>query len=416
MAAQEFNCPNCGAPLDVAGSSSATMRCPYCDTSVIVPVEMRRADKETQATSTPRVQSTRITIEQQETAAAAQKRTSCLAVIILAGVLLLAGSIFAVSALMNTRSTTLKSGGDEQSYLAPTRVPLATPVPVSTLTPTPGYARLVTTFGTKGIGPGLLNDARYITVDGAGTVYTADYQGGRIQAFDPDGKFLHGWQVGNAKTIIYGLTASLGGTVYVSYQGDIHRFAGSSGKALGKLEYELGQEFGDLTALPDGGVLAAWYEGRWGMITSLEGHRDDLVWFDAEGKYLRRLESAISGQTGDLALDTTLAVDGLGNVYALDEHARVVFKFSSQGKFVDRISLESPVPNQSLWVDCIAIDGQGRVYVGGSLQVSIFSPEGQFILSFPTEHSVRSMAFNVPGDLYTISGDMVSRYALGELP
>ena len=62
--------------------------------------------------------------------------------------------------------------------------PLATQVPVPTPIPTSSYARLVTTFGSKGIGPGLLNDARYITVDGAGIVYVADYQGGRIQAFD----------------------------------------------------------------------------------------------------------------------------------------------------------------------------------------------------------------------------------------
>ena len=133
----------------------------------------------------------------------------------------------------------------------------------------------------------------------------------------PDGKFLHGWQVGDAKTVIYGLTASQGGTVYVTYKGDIYRFEGSSGKALGKLEYELGQEFGDVTALPDGGVLSVWYEGRWGIITSLEGHRDDLVWFDAEGKTVRRLESAVSGQTESAELDISLAVDGLGNVYAM---------------------------------------------------------------------------------------------------
>ena len=37
-----FNCPTCGAPLDYAGSGD-TMRCPYCNNSVIVPAELRTA-------------------------------------------------------------------------------------------------------------------------------------------------------------------------------------------------------------------------------------------------------------------------------------------------------------------------------------------------------------------------------------
>jgi len=419
VAAQEFNCPNCGAPLDYEGSG-ATMRCPYCETSVMVPAELRPKVEAVSAThaSSVQIQSAMVNIERTLAAASGSKsRTGSLVGILLVSVILLVAGIIIVFALGANRAN--KMGGEaakEGPFDAPTMAPLATKVPVPTPVPTQSYASLVTTFSSKGIGPGLLNDARYITVDGAGIVYVADYQGGRIQAFDADGQYLHGWQVGEAKTVIYGLTASHAGTVYVTYKGDIYRFAGSSGKALGKLEYELGQEFGDVTALPDGGVLGVWYEGRWGLITSLEGHRDDLVWFDAEGKFVRRLESAISGQTGDLSLDTTLAVDGLGNVYALLEHEREIYKFTPQGKFVDRIVMKSREPNQSLSIDCIAIDGQGRIYVGGSHQVNIFSPEGQFILSFETEHSVRSMAFSIQGDLYTVSGDSVSRYTFGELP
>jgi len=36
-----FTCPNCSAPLDVEGDGSATPRCPYCHTSVIIPEELR---------------------------------------------------------------------------------------------------------------------------------------------------------------------------------------------------------------------------------------------------------------------------------------------------------------------------------------------------------------------------------------
>jgi outer membrane protein assembly factor BamB/uncharacterized Zn finger protein (UPF0148 family) len=415
MAAQEFNCPNCGAPLDYTGTG-ATLRCPYCDTSVMVPAELRPPVVEAAAEQVEKQEI--ILAKLQEATAASAPRSACLGYAVLIGIVLFVAAMIAIPIILTNRANKMaKEVVSGISFGAPTVVPiLATQVPVPTLTPTPDFARLVTTFGSKGIGPGLLNDARYIAVDGAGTVYTADYQGGRIQAFDPDGKFLHGWQVGDAKTVIYGFTASLNGSVYASFDGDIYRYEGSSGKALGKLDYEPGPEFGDLTGLPDGGLLAAWYEGRWGMITSLEGHRDDLVWFDAEGKTVRTLKSALSGQTGDLALDTILAVDGLGNVYAMDEHEREIFKFTSQGKFVDRIVVEGNDPSRSLLVDCLAVDGQGRIFVGGSLEVSIFTPAGQYIMTFRTEHSVRMMAFNPQGDLYFVSGDSVSRYTLGTLP
>src|SRR5262245_55920557 len=38
---QDFNCPNCGAPLDYTGGDDVTLRCPFCNTSVIVPDELR---------------------------------------------------------------------------------------------------------------------------------------------------------------------------------------------------------------------------------------------------------------------------------------------------------------------------------------------------------------------------------------
>lgn len=38
---QTFNCPNCSAPLEYDGSGYPTMRCPFCNNSVVVPQELR---------------------------------------------------------------------------------------------------------------------------------------------------------------------------------------------------------------------------------------------------------------------------------------------------------------------------------------------------------------------------------------
>ncbi len=37
-----FTCPNCSAPLDINVSGATTQRCPYCNTSVIIPEELRQ--------------------------------------------------------------------------------------------------------------------------------------------------------------------------------------------------------------------------------------------------------------------------------------------------------------------------------------------------------------------------------------
>ena len=39
--AEQFNCPSCGAPLDYDGSGNASMRCPFCSNTVLVPEALR---------------------------------------------------------------------------------------------------------------------------------------------------------------------------------------------------------------------------------------------------------------------------------------------------------------------------------------------------------------------------------------
>ena len=37
----EFHCPNCGAPLDPPAGSEKSIRCPFCNSSIIIPMELR---------------------------------------------------------------------------------------------------------------------------------------------------------------------------------------------------------------------------------------------------------------------------------------------------------------------------------------------------------------------------------------
>lgn len=408
MAAQEFNCPNCGAPIDYAGGDSPTVRCPFCGTSLVVPAALRPTPVPAQPYEVIQLQMPSI-----PAGTASKPRAGCLIGIIALVVLFLGGVILVPAYVASQAVSAVTEIGNPAVVAVEATESPRTPTPA--FTPTPSFAQLQASFGSKGIGPGLLNDARYLAVDGSGTVYVADYQDGRIQAFDSAGKFLHGWQVGDSKTIINGMTANHQGALFVAYDGDIvDRYEGATGKLLGKAPYANGPEFGDLAFTPDGGLVGVWYEGRWGLITSLEGHRDDLAWFDASGKTLRTQQSFISGQTGDLALDTLVAVDGLGTIYALSDGE--IFKFTAQGKFVNRFPAQDDAAGSNTFTDDITVDGKGQVYAAGSEGVGIFSPDGRFIKSFLTGISPRQIAFSEKGELYILSGDKVSKYLLVEQP
>jgi outer membrane protein assembly factor BamB len=421
MAGRDFNCPKCGAPIDYDGSDTPTVRCGFCQTSVIVPPELR-PKKEPEPVVQPETFQPQIVISTSEFSPRLNTRlvgglivfvVLCVLVSTLVPVLFTWQAGRAVSEVIlpqiELATTRLPNA---VSTVAVSAIPTATPQP--SLTPTPAFASEKARFGSAGIGSGLLTDARYITIDGAGTVYVADYQDGRIQAFDADGKYLHGWQVGDEKTIIYAMVASHDGTLFVAYAGNIYRYEGATGALLDQVAYDAGPEFGDLAVTNGGELLAVWYEGRWGMITSLQGHREDLVWFDAAGETLRVQKSPISGQTEDLALDVLIAVDGLGNVFATNYGE--IYKFASDGRFVDRFAAQEAGASGSFSVRTLAVDGRGRVFVGGSRQVAIFSPDGRFLKAFATDVSVNDMAFSQQGDLYVLSGDQVVKYSLGVLP
>jgi len=414
MATQSFNCPNCGAPLEYHDGDPSTIRCPFCSTSVIVPQELRPAQPPAELVFSFPVDSTPRT---------PAKRASCLPAIIIAAVVVVilaavliplfatqqaTSAIDSITGQVNQMSTQALS--IVTAAARPTHAPA--PTPTRAASPTPSFARAALQFGKQGIGPGLLNDARNITVDGKGTLYIADYQGGRVQAFDSTGKYLSQWKVGGKNTIIEGLAATLKGEVYVSADGYVYGVDGATGKQLSKWSNPNGGEYGDLAITPEGNLATAWYEGRWGMITTLEGHRDDLVVLNPQGKEVLRVPSFISNQTGALALDNFITVDGKGNFYVLS--GGTIYKFGPDGKYINSFGSTGSAPDQFNYPTSLAVDGLGRLFVGDSRKVLVFSPDGRFIDSFATEVTPSQMAIDLKSNVWIISGEKVSEFVMIE--
>ena len=386
-----FDCPKCGAPVnyeqDVVGAS-LTARCPYCNSALSVPDEMR---------GRPAQIISQVNIDLRNSGT---KATKIILLIVLIPVIgLIIGAIamggFLVPLLSRARSTVVKPAS--VSYRkGPTALGGKTE-PVAN-----AFANPTLDFGSEGIGPGMFKDVRAIAVDAAGKIYVGEYTGGRIQVFDADGKFITQWTV-DPKMPLTGMAADRNGVVYVVQSGTISRHDGATGNLLGKVAYSEGWGFDDIRVGADGGTVASWYKNR-----------DDIVRFNAAGQVVKTIRAAISTVTDESELDTQVAIDGLGNIYALGSFNNAVFKFSPEGKFITRFGDAGDQSGQFRAPSAIAVDGKGRVYVSDFKGVQVFDSNGRYLAAFDPGGTASGMVFNDRNELFIAARNHVLRLALKE--
>ncbi len=412
MAAPELICPSCGAPLKVEDHDETTTHCPFCGTEVILPAELRQAPEVQVINISTRYEREPIRVDARPIPEKSAPKRSF--PFIWLALLLLIG--FAVPTLLSryqqaqlSQELEIHQTGTAMAIIF-TRTAAPTFTPLPTITPTPQFASPVLSFGQAGIGAGMFNRAGHIAADGQGNLYVADYEGGRIQRFDQEGKYLSQWRVGNSQTFIHGMSADYNGTVYVAYDEQLEVFEGSSGRRLKQLAYPQEGEFGSLAVTSDGRLAAMWYEGRWGLITSIEGHREELVIYNSAGEIEQQFPNIISGQTDSLALDVTLAVDGAGTIYALSDG--VIFQFSPEGKFVDRINHLGDQTGQYRSANNFTVDGQGRLYMVDGQQISVYSSDQSFVDSFTSPEYIESLVITPDGGIWGTSETQVIRFGL----
>jgi sugar lactone lactonase YvrE len=371
-----FDCPKCGAPVTYVRSTDLnnTIRCDYCHSQLIAPNEFAGQP----------AQVVRINLGLSD-----RKFPKWLWLVFAIPVIgLVIGGLAAVGALAPALYTATRTVKEVSN---PVR-----PVPPKENS----FATVLLEFGNEGIGPGMFTDARSIAVDGAGRIYVGEYSGGRIQVFDSAGKFLNQWTIGDRKTILRGLAADRKGTVYAVHGGHVELFRGETGEKIGQLEYER-SGFDDVTAAADGGLVTAWHSNR-----------DDIVVFDANGKFVRTIPAAISSASGDSELSMRVAVDGSGSIYALGRFNNGVFKFARDGKFMNRFGGAGDQPGQLRAPYSIAVDGYGRVYVGDMKGLQVFDANGRYLTLLNLKGMAFGAVFNDKNELFVIARDHVMKYAV----
>jgi DNA-binding beta-propeller fold protein YncE len=276
-----------------------------------------------------------------------------------------------------------------------------TTVPRGGTTKEPEFATVLLKFGSEGIGPGMFTDARSIAIDPDGTMYVGEYSGGRIQVFDPSGKFVTQWTA-NPKMPLRGLAADRKGNVFVVQSGKIDKYEGATGKPLGEIKFGDGWGFDDIAIAADGGFVAAWSRNT-----------DDIVRMDSSGSVVRHIKAAISSVTDRSELNIRVAIDGAGNIYALGTFNNAVFKFSPEGKYMNKFGGEGEKPGQFRAPSAIAVDGTGKVYVSDIKGIQVFDSDGRFLRTFRVDGSNASgMIFNDKNELLLVDRTKVIKASL----
>jgi len=383
---QTFDCPKCGAPVNYDPAIATTARCGYCHSQLAVPNPYLNRG--------PRI----IKLDIGPGVASGAKKIASLALIIPIVIIIFVFVIILVVFGMVTSTI--------RSVTAPFRPPTATrsgPGGARTGDSANAFASVALQFGEEGIGPGMFTDARSIGLDSNGNIYVGEYSGGRIQVFDSAGKFIRQWTTVDPKMPLRGMTVDRKGTVYVAQRGVITRYNGETGESIGTVKYSEGDGFDDVTIAPDGGLVCAWYRGR-----------DDIIRFNAQGSVVRTIRAAVSTAADRSELNTRVAIDGRGNIYALGTFANGVFTFNPEGKFTNRFGSQGNQPGQISAADAVAVDGKGRVYVSDIKGIQVFDSEGRYLNSFRPDGVAFGMVFNDRNELLVVARKKVVKFSINQ--
>lgn len=257
-------------------------------------------------------------------------------------------------------------------------------------------APVVLSFGGQGFSNGTFDDPREIAVDEEGRIYVSDYRTGRVQQFNPQGKFLHLWieksirQSGaSSQPTINSLDAGDDGILYIVYDGAIYRLNTAEDAVLPPIELDQ-LSIEQVFITPEGKIAVI-------------ANGDDLALLTADGEMEWIVKDAIESVTGESELTAYLGGDGLGNFYLAGAFTYSVFKYSADGKYLNRFGSRGDEPGEFRAINAVRVDSQGRVYVSDTKGVLVFSATGQYLHTLPVQGVAFGMDISPDDRLYLIT-------------
>jgi LSD1 subclass zinc finger protein len=420
---EALKCPSCSAPLEYPAGGGPTMRCPYCNTIVMLSGSGVGANVSTNIGSGGRIDLAQIAelvrsgkkiaaikiyretsgvgladakaaidavaaggsippINPAAVAARAVKNGTRVALASTVLVLIFVGLIMFLTFHVGFQQT--QSASPTITIPIPSGIPSISPAEAAS----PAYAHQVLEFGAEGIGPGQFKDSRSVTVAPDGKIYVGEYSDGRVQVFDSQGKFVSEWTIGKDKSLM-NLAADRHGGVYAVVPFDIVRYDGETGEPQGQAESNFNGEqenYMDCCVALSGDVWA---------VTS-----DANIVDIGPDLHIKSVFSA-SGKVGeDLNLER-IAVLPTGEIFALDR-SKGIFKFAADGRYVNRFGpTDDPDNGVIVAPEGIAVDGNARVYESASSPaIRVFNSDGNPLDSFGGDDVVFGLAVDDQNNIY----------------
>ena len=373
MKIKNFKCPSCGASVKVKKGEDM-LTCPYCDSTIMVP---KSTSPVTPSSPAPGLPPTTTSYQLSEIMDTEGIRRSCSRTIVSVAVSLLLGLGALVFFLTNSSGVREMLEGPISAITGESAVPV------------------VLEFGGEGMGAGYFQDPEAVCVDSQGNIYVGEFETGKIQIFDSAGNYTGQWSFGEPDEVyLYSMALSRSGLLYLVYDSELYIHEAATGELVGSLQHPGGWCFDDVEVCDDGSIVAAWY-----------CNSDDIVKFSPDGSVDFLLEEAISGQSGDSELDTDLTVDGSGNIFAYGSFNGSIFKFSPDGRFLDRFGSDGDRPGQFTSPSSFCIDPQGRLWVSDFSDLIVFDNNGTYLDTFNPGMTLYDMVLINGDQLYGITID-----------
>lgn len=266
-------------------------------------------------------------------------------------------------------------------------------------------------WGKAGITPGLLQKPRAIAIDEQDRLYIVDMTA-RIQVFDADGNFSHGWKTPASKNgRPSGLTIDREGRLLVAdthyYQMLVYEPAGEmvESETIGGTLGQAPGEFGFVTDVVEDS-LGNYYIGEYGDF-------DRIQKFSPQGEFLLQWGTHGS-ELGQFRRPQNLAIDGQDRIWVVDACNHRIQVFDTEGELLLHWGEEGSEVGQLYYPYDLAFDGKGHIYICeyGNHRVQKFTLEGKPVASWgrqgrgPGElHNPWALALDSQGRLHVLDSN-----------
>jgi sugar lactone lactonase YvrE len=237
------------------------------------------------------------------------------------------------------------------------------------------------TWGRRGISPGRLQKPRAMAIDAGDNIYVVDMTA-RIQVFDREGGYLHGWQTPAAQNgRPTGLSFDRDGNLMVA---DTHYYRILFYTPAGELleERTLGGVMGHAPG-EFGLVTDAVQDSAGNYYVAEYGEYDRIQKLTAAGQFLFQW-GGHGSEPGQFVRPQNLAIDDRDHIWVADACNHRIQVFDATGDSAKLIQIwgsEGREPGQLKYPYDLALDGEGHVFVCefGNHRIQKFTLDGQLV-------------------------------------